>query len=486
MNEADGKLCVASAPGKAFLIGEYAVLEGAEAIVTAVDVRAHAYDARPRFDEVAERNPFVDAASSAALPGAAEAPTADGETPFVSTVGFAAGGRKLGLGSSAAVVASLVGRRWLNGGAELDDAARRALYPVARAAHTRAQDGRGSGADVAASVLGGTLAFRDGEARSLAWPAGLHVCFFDAGAPASTTAFLDGVRAGAERAPEDYARTMETLRDAAETFQRAFVRDTVDFDALRGAVEAHVLGLRALQALSGAPICTESIDRIVATASEMGLAAKPSGAGGGDMVVAFAPSEAALDQLAVLLRERWGLARLSDVKAHAEGLRAESRPPLCARVPGVFRGDVAERRERFAASRGGDLAREAGFAPVDPGALDLEAAGHMIENVVGVLALPLGVATNFRINGRDVLVPMAVEEASVVAAASNAAKLVRAGGGFVADADPPWMIAQVQLVGEGDAQAALAAATANPEDLLAVADAQHPRLVARGGGARCV
>jgi len=81
------------------------------------------------------------------------------------------------------------------------------------------------------------------------------------------------------------------------------------------------------------------------------------------------------------------------------------------------------------------------------GALSFEFADKMIENVVGGFTLPLGVATNFLINGKEYLVPMALEEPSVVAAASNAAKLARPGGGFTARADEPVMIGQIQLTG---------------------------------------
>jgi degradative hydroxymethylglutaryl-CoA reductase len=110
----------------------------------------------------------------------------------------------------------------------------------------------------------------------------------------------------------------------------------------------------------------------------------------------------------------------------------------------------------------------------------------MVENVIGCLSLPMGVATNFRLNGRDYLVPMVVEEASVIAAASNAAKMIRAGGGFAGFADPPWMIAQVQLVRTGDSSSEQVAAKlrAETQSLLEIADQSHPRLVARGGGAR--
>src|SRR6185503_19329338 len=86
--------------------------------------------------------------------------------------------------------------------------------------------------------------------------------------------------------------------------------------------------------------------------------------------------------------------------------------------------------------------------------LPLGTANTMIENAVGTFSLPLGVGLNLRVNGRDYLVPMAVEEPSVVAAVSFAAKIVREAGGFAAEADPPRMIGQVQLTQYGDPELA--------------------------------
>jgi hydroxymethylglutaryl-CoA reductase len=108
----------------------------------------------------------------------------------------------------------------------------------------------------------------------------------------------------------------------------------------------------------------------------------------------------------------------------------------------------------------------------------------VVENVVGVYALPLGVGLNFVVNGRDYLVPMAVEEPSVIAAASNAARMVREGGGFVADADDPVMTAQIEIVGVDDTDAARKRVEAASAELLALAHATLPRLSDRGGGAR--
>ncbi len=106
------------------------------------------------------------------------------------------------------------------------------------------------------------------------------------------------------------------------------------------------------------------------------------------------------------------------------------------------------------------IAREVGLSDADVAAaragLALERAGHMIENVIATYALPLGIAENFRVNGRDVLVPMVVEEASVVAACGYAAKLTRARGGFNASSTDPIMIGQIQTLDVPDLDAALA------------------------------
>ncbi|WP_434047410.1 MULTISPECIES: hydroxymethylglutaryl-CoA reductase, degradative [Sorangium] len=118
------------------------------------------------------------------------------------------------------------------------------------------------------------------------------------------------------------------------------------------------------------------------------------------------------------------------------------------------------------------------------GGLPTAVADRMCENVIATHALPLGLALNFRVNQRDVLVPMAVEEPSVIAAASNAARMVRLSGGFSGEADPPIMTAQVQLDDVPDAEEAARRLTAARESLLAAGDAAIPRMVARGGGCR--
>ncbi|MCP3100083.1 hydroxymethylglutaryl-CoA reductase, degradative [Myxococcus sp. K15C18031901] len=111
-------------------------------------------------------------------------------------------------------------------------------------------------------------------------------------------------------------------------------------------------------------------------------------------------------------------------------------------------------------------------------------ANQMIENAVGTFSLPLGLGLNLQVNGRDYLVPMAVEEPSVVAAVSFAAKIVREAGGFTAEADDSMMIGQVQVTRYGDPTEATNKILAHKEQLLALANSFHPAMVARGGGAR--
>jgi len=118
------------------------------------------------------------------------------------------------------------------------------------------------------------------------------------------------------------------------------------------------------------------------------------------------------------------------------------------------------------------------------GHLPLELANRMIENVVGEMELPIGIATNFKINGKDYLIPMAIEEPSVVAAASHAAKLARAGGGFFTNSTEPIMIAQIQLTGVKNPHFAKMQILEQKEELIRIANEQDPVLVKVGGGCR--
>ena len=120
--------------------------------------------------------------------------------------------------------------------------------------------------------------------------------------------------------------------------------------------------------------------------------------------------------------------------------------------------------------------------PLKGNALPLKLANGMIENVVGQFELPLGVATNFKINRKDYLIPMAVEEPSVIAAASYMAKLVRAEGGFFTKSDPPIMRAQIQVMGVKDLPFSKSKVLENKAELINLANAKDETLVNLGGG----
>jgi len=162
--------------------------------------------------------------------------------------------------------------------------------------------------------------------------------------------------------------------------------------------------------------------------------------------------------------------------------------PRSSRVAGFYRLPLAERRRRLREAVGlgsGESDRLDAFAAVDPGALPLDVADGMIENVVGTYALPFAVAMNFRVDGVDAFVPMAVEEPSIVAAASNAARIVRPVG-FTTVASEPMMIGQIQLTHVADVDAGARALRAATPELVAEARRLVPRLAARGGGPRDV
>jgi hydroxymethylglutaryl-CoA reductase len=153
-----------------------------------------------------------------------------------------------------------------------------------------------------------------------------------------------------------------------------------------------------------------------------------------------------------------------------------------SRLPGFYNLSLEDRRSELL-SRGfldkADLAALTGEAGINA-----QQADHMIENVIGLHSLPLGIASNFVINGREVLIPMAIEEPSVVAGASFMAKLARAGGGFTAHTGPPEMIGQLQVLEVSDPQSARRSLLQEKETLLAEAAQVDPVLQKLGGGPR--
>ena len=115
-----------------------------------------------------------------------------------------------------------------------------------------------------------------------------------------------------------------------------------------------------------------------------------------------------------------------------------------SRLPDFYNLEVQKRQQVLLAKSTLELKHIAALSGNE--GLNVENANHMIENVIGVYGLPIGIATNFIVNGREILVPMVIEESSVVAGASFAAKLARAGGGFQAKSTSPEMIGHIQVL----------------------------------------
>ena len=164
--------------------------------------------------------------------------------------------------------------------------------------------------------------------------------------------------------------------------------------------------------------------------------------------------------------------------------RHDNMPVDSSRLKGFYKLSVPERRSLLADIAGLDDEMVGAWAWV--GELSEEVADRMIENVIGTYSLPIGVATNFIIDGEHYLIPFVVEEASVVAAASNMAKRCHSKGGFVSDNDEPVMIGQIQVVGCDDPEAAKMAILSAESELIEACNEVDPILVKFGGGCKGV
>ncbi len=153
-----------------------------------------------------------------------------------------------------------------------------------------------------------------------------------------------------------------------------------------------------------------------------------------------------------------------------------------SRISGFHKMSPADRLAAVESFAGLDEAAVAQLAR--PGNLDPHTADHMIENVIATLSIPVGIATNVKVDGRDVLVPMATEESSVVAAVCNSARQCYESGGFVTSVSGTEMIAQIQLVGVSDPQAARIRILERKAEIGAACDACDPLLLRVGGGFR--
>jgi hydroxymethylglutaryl-CoA reductase len=152
-----------------------------------------------------------------------------------------------------------------------------------------------------------------------------------------------------------------------------------------------------------------------------------------------------------------------------------------SRMPGFYNKTLSERLQEIVEQSGLSQEEAAAFST---SGLNPDGADHMIENVVGLYSLPIGIATNFRVNHKEVLVPMVIEEPSVVAGASLAARLAREGGGFIASSDEPVMIAQMQILDVANSHQARLALLAQKQRLLEFAATTDPVIMKLGGGPR--
>jgi len=155
-----------------------------------------------------------------------------------------------------------------------------------------------------------------------------------------------------------------------------------------------------------------------------------------------------------------------------------------SRVSRLYRKSVSERIDALLEL--GLLDDSLAYALRRGNLLSADGADKMVENVIGVFGLPFAVAPNFKVNGKDYIVPMVVEEPSIVAGVSNAARIIRCGGGFETSSMEPVLIGQIHLLDIDDPDGAIAAIESRASELLELANSLQPNLVLRGGGARAI
>lgn len=287
-----------TAPGKVMVSGEYVVLDGAPAVVAAAAARAHI-----RLSASVDPEAYVPPEATQARVLAEREFGPVNSALSIDTSALRDGARKFGLGSSAAAAAGSVAAIAAARGIDLDDLEVRThrLLPIALAGH-RAVSPEGSGADVAASMLGGYVRFerngQDVRAEALTWPENLHTCIVWTGSPARTSDLIARVKKLEADSPAEYSLRFAKLREVAR-----LLLDCIERADVSGAIEAadqHGRAMAALGEAADAPIVTPELARAAVLARQVGGAAKPSGAGGGDIAIAFLPCDQARADLAEL------------------------------------------------------------------------------------------------------------------------------------------------------------------------------------------
>ena len=308
---------VVSAPGKMMISGEYAVLAGAEAIVAAVNRRARA---SVRGGDA----PTAPAEARAAFRQVEAALGALGHEPTVDVSELRTKDAKLGLGSSAAAAAASAGLALIEHGHEISsEAERRRVFDAAWRGHMDVAP-IGSGADVAASVFGGFLRFLrrgdDIQVSPLAWPAGLRAHVVWTGQEARTSTFLERVAALADAEPAKHTQLMQALKDEAARFVRAVEKH--DTSGVLASTDAYGRAMGALGDAAEIAIVNDTLRKVAELAARAGGAAKPSGAGGGDVALALCADASAEERFRALCSDC--KFTLLSIELGAPGVRREA------------------------------------------------------------------------------------------------------------------------------------------------------------------
>ncbi|MDB4957566.1 MAG: phosphomevalonate kinase [Myxococcales bacterium] len=281
---------IASAPGKLILTGEYAVLEGAPALVIAVDRRAIARRPDRPHSRPRGTSPFLVAVADeiAARRGAQDPAVAAAMEIAVDSTQFFDGTLKLGLGSSAAV--TVAATALAIGSADHDE-----VFEIASAAHARAQGPRGakgSGADVAAAVRGGVIAYSTAGIERVVWPERLTLISFFTGTSADTPVLVAKIAAArkADRAPVEAALAAIASASRAACQACALRGRELAAQGLLSALKLAATAIDQLAAASGIPLVPPCVVAARAALARLGGTAKTTGAGGGDVAIGVIPA----------------------------------------------------------------------------------------------------------------------------------------------------------------------------------------------------
>ena len=282
---------VATAPGKLILTGEYAVLDGAPAVVIAVDRRvtarvgAHAVAAPSEFLAAVIRELVMRFGETCPSVAVARAIVVDSRA-------FFADQRKLGLGSSAAVTVAATARALAERGPMLDRAEVFALAMAAHAAAQGARGARGSGADIAAAVHGGAIVFTAGVATPHRWPAGVTILPFFTGDSADTATLVAQVAAARAARPAEVSAALAAIAAASAAASLALSASSLAAPALLAALRLAAAAIERLALATRVALVPPCVTAARAAMVGLGGTAKTTGAGGGDVAIAVIPTTA--------------------------------------------------------------------------------------------------------------------------------------------------------------------------------------------------